>query len=383
MAVIKVHRKAGWAWKATIRDAAGRQISETFPYDERLKDAGKSAAQRWETARLIEKEGGRPALVRRGLPTFEAFGREVLAKHVGSDNSLARHWSNFEVHLVPVLGDLRVDRVTREHCQQLIDGARNANTGQPLAATTKHVLSATLLIVMGAATTRFSLGSNPASELALPKYRRKKKPRHLEDDQLAALLGGAVTERWKRVYRIGAGLGLRQGELLALGANREDIDMRARTYEVARQVVTKRGVKPFLTEKLKTEASYRTLPMSRRVCKDMQWLLDHTPPGQPFLLREDGSFYSRQAANRRWGRAIRAAGLDKRISSQALRHTYASLLIRAGLDLLTVSRRLGHASIDETTDTYGHLMRKADKQVADAVDRFLKQGRRRNARRAA
>ena len=40
----------------------------------------------------------------------------------------------------------------------------------------------------------------------------------------------------------------------------------------------------------------------------------------------------------------------------SLRHTHASMLIRAGVDILTISRRLGHSKAAITLDTYGHLI---------------------------
>ncbi|NTU82977.1 MAG: site-specific integrase [Chloroflexales bacterium] len=54
-----------------------------------------------------------------------------------------------------------------------------------------------------------------------------------------------------------------------------------------------------------------------------------------------------------------------------LRHTYAALSLAAGVDLFTVSRRMGHSSITVTSDRYGHLYQ-GDTHDAEAVDRLLK-----------
>jgi integrase len=54
-----------------------------------------------------------------------------------------------------------------------------------------------------------------------------------------------------------------------------------------------------------------------------------------------------------------------------LRHTYAALSIAAGVDLYTLSRRMGHSSISVTADKYGHLYQ-GNTQDADALDRLLK-----------
>jgi integrase len=61
-----------------------------------------------------------------------------------------------------------------------------------------------------------------------------------------------------------------------------------------------------------------------------------------------------------------------RVSFHALRHTHASVLIRAGVDILTISRRLGRSKPSVTLDTYGHLIEGSDKAAAEAISRVLK-----------
>ena len=71
-----------------------------------------------------------------------------------------------------------------------------------------------------------------------------------------------------------------------------------------------------------------------------------------------------------WRKATRPLGLDVKFHS--LRHSHASALIAAGIDPITVSRRLGHASAAFTLHCYGHLFDKTDAGAAAAVDGLLK-----------
>ena len=57
---------------------------------------------------------------------------------------------------------------------------------------------------------------------------------------------------------------------------------------------------------------------------------------------------------------------------RSLRHTHASMLINAGVDILTISRRLGHSKAAITLDTYGHLIGGADEAAAGAIEGVLK-----------
>jgi integrase len=75
--------------------------------------------------------------------------------------------------------------------------------------------------------------------------------------------------------------------------------------------------------------------------------------------------------SRDWRRVCNAKKLP-RVSFHALRHTHASVLIRKGVDILTISRRLGHYKPSVTLDIYGHLMRGVDAAAAKVIEGMLK-----------
>ena len=85
----------------------------------------------------------------------------------------------------------------------------------------------------------------------------------------------------------------------------------------------------------------------------------------------DGEPMAPDNLRRDWIRISRQKGLPK-VSLHALRHSHASALIASGLDVLTVSRRLGHGSPVVTLNTYSHLFAKMDTAAAAAIDRVLK-----------
>ncbi len=53
------------------------------------------------------------------------------------------------------------------------------------------------------------------------------------------------------------------------------------------------------------------------------------------------------------------------------RHTQASLLIHEGIDIVAVSKRLGHSKVSTTTDIYSHILANADRSACDALDKIL------------
>jgi integrase len=66
---------------------------------------------------------------------------------------------------------------------------------------------------------------------------------------------------------------------------------------------------------------------------------------------------------------MRAAGIDLHL--HGLRHTFASLMIAANVNIKVISDMMGHASVSITMDIYGHLMREVSRSVAEQADRFL------------
>jgi integrase len=73
-----------------------------------------------------------------------------------------------------------------------------------------------------------------------------------------------------------------------------------------------------------------------------------------------------------WRLAVTSAGLPLSVTFHALRHFYASLLIRPGESVKTVQARLGHASAADTLDTYSHLWPDSDDRTRAAVDSVLR-----------
>ena len=65
------------------------------------------------------------------------------------------------------------------------------------------------------------------------------------------------------------------------------------------------------------------------------------------------------------------ADLGATLPQYGLRHTHASQLIDAGVDIVTISKRLGHASPAITMKVYAHLFQQSDAKAADAINAAL------------
>jgi integrase len=90
--------------------------------------------------------------------------------------------------------------------------------------------------------------------------------------------------------------------------------------------------------------------------------LGKAPAGAFVFANWDGAIRSPHWLTQAWRKAMAAAGIKATFHS--LRHTHASTLIAAGLDVLTISRRLGHGSPVITLGVYGHLFKPDDRAAA-------------------
>ncbi|WP_342190220.1 site-specific integrase [Stieleria varia] len=101
----------------------------------------------------------------------------------------------------------------------------------------------------------------------------------------------------------------------------------------------------------------RSVPLSPRLLKELRiYWLKYRPEGLLFPGNSANKTYADTTIRKAMKEAGKRAGIKKRIFPHALRHSYATGLLEAGVDILTISRLLGHASF-LTTMIYLHCRR--------------------------
>lgn len=193
----------------------------------------------------------------------------------------------------------------------------------------------------------------------------------------------AMPEQYKIMVPIGAGLGLRQGEIFGLGA--DQIDRDEMVLHVVRQLKMIRGQLVFaLPKRRKT----RDVPLSAGLLRLLDDHIQRFPPVTVTLPWESpdgapttvdllvtapvgGPLQRRHFNLRVWQVACRAAGITaptREDGMHALRHHYASVLLDAGESIKALSTYLGHTDPGFTLRTYTHLMPSSAERTRKAID---------------
>ncbi|MDR5727951.1 MAG: site-specific integrase [Terriglobia bacterium] len=299
-----------------------------------------------------------------------------------SPKTLERYRQLAEQQIIPHLGAHTLQKLRPVHIQDwhtvlLKEGGKDGSALSPRTVGHAHRV---LHRALARATTAEIISRNVASAIRPPKVTTT------EVEILSAAEIGMVLTKLdgKPLYPIvtlALATGMRRGELLGLQWG--DIDWNGNVLKVQTSVEeTKNGLRlkppkskhgrraislpPSAMDMLR---SYRLDQRKLRVAlglgrEEADTFVFGTPTGQ---LRSPDNL------SRDWVRAVKAHDLPK-VMFHALRHSHASALIAAGVDVLKISRRLGHGSPVVTLTTYAHLFEKTDAAAASAIEATLSKG---------
>jgi integrase len=261
--------------------------------------------------------------------------------------------------ILPALGGKRLAEVQRRDVQHLADDL----LAQRLDPSTVRNALMPLRVIFRRAIEDGELAVNPTAHLRLPAVKGRRE--RIAAPEEARRLLAALPERDRALWATALYAGLRRGELLAL--RWEDLDLAKGVIHVERSYDDKSGVEI----EPKSRAGRRNVPI-------VGALRDEVVAHKTRQGRDAGLVFGTTAkrpldpagAWRRAQTAWRRAGLDG-IGLHEARHTFASILIAAGVNAKAITTYMGHASIQTTYDLYGKLMPGSEAEAAALVDAYL------------
>ncbi len=348
--------------------------------------ATKKAAQAaLDRLRVNAREGTHVAIDRMTLGEYLDQWGETLAVAGRKPGTVASYRRNLRVHVIPRLGGIRLQALTPLHLDsmyaELLASGNMRTEGEALSPRTVRYVHTILRKALSDATRKGLIVRNPSDAATPPSAKAARAPEmsFWTPAELHRFLEANQEDELFPMLRLVAMSGLRRGE--ACGLRWGDVDLDKGTIDVRQQLVIVSagdgGHVAVMQATTKSDAGRRHIDLDRttvavlRAHRSRQAKLrlavgaGWTDSGLVFT-RDTGEQLDPDRVSQKFEtRATRFDG--PRLRFHDLRHTHCAHLIGAGVNVKTISRRLGHASVSFTLDRYGHLMPEADGEAAAAV----------------
>lgn len=288
-------------------------------------------------------------------------------KIVGLKATTERGYKTARERIIPVMGRFIAREVTTYQIECLI--ADMAKTYKPK---TIHNTIGLLNAAYARAVRTGQLSDNPCVRATLPK---KQKPdiKIFSEHEMLAFFKALSNERidYKVAYELCLLCGMRRSEVLGLKEEDVNVPLKCVTISHTRHRVGGENIE----QDTKTEQSHRTLALPDVVVEDIKALLqahDVRYKHTDYLIQDGfGHPMNPSVLTNHIHDIEEAAGLPH-ISVHGLRHTFASMLNNAGVDIARISRELGHSNISTTLGVYTHVFGGASassRGIADALNK--------------
>lgn len=291
--------------------------------------------------------------------------------------------SELKTYLLPVFGDIRVEKITLPMVQVFVN--KIANNPNPGSVSLKIILSINKRILKYAVKLQL-ITVNPADNIIVPKNKKnisqKKELKYFETNQLKQFkdyldkLPNTFRNYYhKTLYDTLLATGLRIGEAVALEWS--DIDLDNGYIDVNKTIVWSR----METNSPKSMAGYRKIPIDRNTvlmlrlykARQHQCFIEHGCGGkmaEHVFSNGLHAYPSREGLQKTLTKHLKLAGLPY-LTLHAFRHTHASLLLNAGISYKELQQRLGHSTLAMTMDTYSHLFDDTEKEVVNFFEKAM------------
>lgn len=385
-----MRRRGERSWEITLY--LGRELASGKKQYQTHSFKGNKKQAQSELARLVTQveTGAYVAPNKLTVAEFlERWLRDYAAVNV-SGKTFERYDSVTHNHLIPALGSLPLVKLAPLHIQEhysqaMQDGSRK--DGRPGGLSAQSVLHHHRILseALRMAVRWQLLGRNPADSVEPPRVRAEE-VQVIDETQTAWLLDCAQGTRLYVPILLAVSAGLRRGEILA--ARWTDVEWIAERLWVRRSVEeTKAGVtikepksargrRPVTLPRLAVEALRVHQQQQDRIKEALG--SDYQDEGL-ICCADDGALWKPSAFTSAYRSLLKRRKLNGP-NFHALRHSHASQLIRAGVDIKSVSGRLGHSKSGFTLETYGHLLPGQDEEAARRVDAALRPAMERRAR---
>ncbi|MEU6228758.1 tyrosine-type recombinase/integrase [Streptomyces sp. NPDC047042] len=338
-------------------------------------DGQKRLAEQWLSSISADVARGQYIDPNAARTSFQAFAEKWLETQSGDPNTRASMQSQLKLHAFPRIGTRPLGSFQPSHIREFVTQLEASGMSGAYA----RVIFSNVRAILSAAVEDGYLPRNPCNSrtVTLPEMGTRRVVPWTSERVFA--MRGALVERFRPMVDVGAGCGLRQGEILGLSV--EELDLDNGTLHVVQQLKLSLSQPVFAPPK---GGKLRDVPLPEPVADALKahmklfppiditlpWMRAGGPPVTKRLLFTGplGGHVWRTSLNEdHWKPALAKVGVIPQAKSRehaaarehgmhALRHFYASVLLDSGESIKAVSEYLGHSDPGLTLKVYAHLM---------------------------
>lgn len=286
-------------------------------------------------------------------------------------------------YVIPALGSIQLAQLDSDDIQGMITHMKDEGRSHSIVKKAHDCIGAMLkhaLIRGDIIRNPMILVNMPSRDLFEKKEIRiftKDEVRLITEETARQYTTGAPVYAYGDAYVLMLNTGLRMGEVI--GLRKSDWNREERTLHVQRNIqrVKRRDAAGNATKgfelvenSTKTYSGDRVVPLNIKATEALQRLTERHPDSDVIVCSTKGTMIPPERFERTLYYMLDNLGIE-RTGTHSLRHTFASLLFASGTDVKTVSKILGHASIQITLNTYIHLIDKADHKAVAALDQAI------------
>lgn len=280
--------------------------------------------------------------------------------------------SLLDLHVIPDIGEIKVKDLTKYDLQSVVNKMRDNGLSTSTMRKTRYIAAQVLEVALD----KKIVINNPFKGVSIANIPPQKR-RALTEEEIEL-----ISNSWQE-HRMGYAVltmlycGLRRGEVLAL--DWDDIDLNNKIIHVTKSVFYLSN-QPIIKGP-KSRAGIRDIPIPDFLVDIYKSI---PKKNAVFLPSEKGQRMSEISYSRAWDSYekflnIQAGGspgfggkgkniVIDHITAHMLRHTYASLLYEAGVDIKSAQKFLGHSDIETTLEIYTHLTKRKETEAINSIN---------------
>lgn len=305
-----------------------------------------------------------------------------------SENTYIKYKGTITKYIKPALGTLKLCDIKALHLAKFMNKLKKSKIGNTTIQ--KHFM--VLNTALNKAVKLQMINNNPCKFIDVPK-RNKFKANILTLEEFTRIYAGLNESKYEdHLMRLAMSVtletGLRRGEMCGLQWN--DVNFKDKTLTVNTALI--RVDKKYKISALKTESSYRSLPISNELIKLLKshkatqrknklkygeyyssanMFGDDSEEYNLIFTSEDGKYVIPSRFLQRLKRLCVYNKIDKNIRWHDLRHTNATVLLKTGVSMKVIQDRLGHSLMQTTSDIYAHVTEEMNREATEVLSNVI------------